>query len=374
MCLPTCIVLFFIVLFFCCLVFFSKFFYLEKAPQRLFSCNFKLFFLFYIPKRLVFKILLFFLFYFLIRFSFCLPFQNSMFCFLSINTILENTIIFGFFFFFFLSYFFLRFPFLIFACFFQTNFPNIPFVKPKLLSFLVVSLFLLLLFGFHVSCFCLSVFMLALFLVYVYFVLVLFSFGSCFAFADNEIRCSPCNSSVSSHVGYRAVILFYFFQFHVLVLACFSCVVCFYFRQLSYIILCLCCLFFFCENRTKWVLLFHLVVFFPFCCFVFLSFVFFFSFLSNKRPKTGHGKNPKKQTCRKKGQKHISVSAVPFDRKLLHCITLFSRIHYVWCNVIVYMENGLWIICRRYNSGRYMTGYLPSAWNTKITLHQSFGN
>ena len=32
------------------------------------------------------------------------------------------------------------------------------------------------------------------------------------------------------------------------------------------------------------------------------------------------------------------------------------------------------LICWRCNSRRSMTGYLPSAWNTKITLHQLFGN
>ena len=40
-----------------------------------------------------------------------------------------------------LFFFFLLFPFLMFACFFQTNFPNIPFLKSNLLSFLAVSFF-----------------------------------------------------------------------------------------------------------------------------------------------------------------------------------------------------------------------------------------
>ena len=40
------------------------------------------------------------------------------------------------------SFFFcLPFPFLRFACLFETNFPNIPFLKPKLLSLLAVSFF-----------------------------------------------------------------------------------------------------------------------------------------------------------------------------------------------------------------------------------------
>ena len=162
----------------------------------------------------------------------------------------------------------------------------------------------------------------------------------------------------------------------------------------------------------------------------------------------------------------VASAPLPFDRKFLHYITLFFRINYVWCNVIIYIDNGLWInllvptlcraelgwifyfgpanfrkiageflsefwwrilianfsalffqgfrppkkftpkihvqkcrhsspislflnpkfihgdflltgetkIYRRCNSGRCTTGSLPSAWNTKITLHQSFGN
>ena len=41
--------------------------------------------------------------------------------------------------------FFVALPLFMFACFFQTNFPNIPFLKPELLACLAVSLFILLL-------------------------------------------------------------------------------------------------------------------------------------------------------------------------------------------------------------------------------------
>ena len=69
-----------------------------------------------------------------------------------------------------LSFFFLPFPFLMFACFFQTNFPNIPFLKPKLLSFwLFIYFFCCSCFCFHCVCFSLSVFMLALFWVFFLF-------------------------------------------------------------------------------------------------------------------------------------------------------------------------------------------------------------
>ena len=53
----------------------------------------------------------------------------------------------------------------------------------------------------------------------------------------------PATLVVFSHVGYKVV--FYFFQFHVLVLVCFSCVVCFHLGQLICSIMCLCCLVFF---------------------------------------------------------------------------------------------------------------------------------
>ena len=52
-----------------------------------------------------------------------------------------------------------------FACLLETNFPNIPFLKPKLLSFLAVSFFsfVVLVFVFMVYVSALSVSMLALF-------------------------------------------------------------------------------------------------------------------------------------------------------------------------------------------------------------------
>ena len=132
--------------------------------------------LFYVPKRPVFKS--FFSSYSVI-FSgvpFVFPFTTPLFffafcpsspCWKTLIVLVS------------LSFFFLPFPFSMFACFFQTNFPNIPFLKPKLLSFLVVYLFLLFCFCFHVLCFCLSVLMLALFLVCFILILSCFCFVSC---------------------------------------------------------------------------------------------------------------------------------------------------------------------------------------------------
>ena len=91
-----------------------------------------------------------------------------------------------------LSFFFLPFPFLMFACFVQTSFPNIPFLKPKLLSFwFLISFFCCFCLCPHISCFCLSVLMLALFLVCFYLLLFCFSFVSCFAFIDYENTVFP---------------------------------------------------------------------------------------------------------------------------------------------------------------------------------------
>ena len=98
-----------------------------------------------------------------------------------------------------LSFFFLPFPFLMFACFFQTNFPNIPFLKPKLLSFwLFIYFFCCSCFCFHCVCFSLSVFMLALFLVFFCFCFVFFCLCllSCFAFSLLKKSYFPCNSGV----------------------------------------------------------------------------------------------------------------------------------------------------------------------------------
>ena len=59
---------------------------------------------------------------------------------------------------------------------------------------------------------------------------------------------------------------------------------------------------FFC-NKTKWFSCLHLVVLLPFVFFVLIVFDFFIP-LKGRPPKTGHNKNLKKQTCRKKTDKN----------------------------------------------------------------------
>ena len=82
-------------------------------------------------------------------------------------------------------------------------------------------------------------------------------------------------------------------MFHVFVLVCFSCVVCFHLKELICIILFLC---YFC-HKTKLSSCLHRVVLLPFfclCCFV-LNFVS--SFLPPKKPDTA--KTPKSKNAEK---------------------------------------------------------------------------
>ena len=111
---------------FCCFVFLLLFggfvflcvfiFLFEKNQKGYFPAILEYVFFFCVPKKPVFKILVFFLFCFIFWFSFCLPFQNYIFIFaLSINPFLENINIFGFFIFLFLAFPFLN------VCLFLSN-------------------------------------------------------------------------------------------------------------------------------------------------------------------------------------------------------------------------------------------------------------
>ena len=133
------------------------------------SCIFRGFLSILFPQKAYLEVFLFFPFCF---FGFCLPFQNSIFLFAFCpSTPFTEDSLWGFFSFSF-ACLFLRF-----ACLFDTNFPNIPFLKSNLLSFLAVYFFFFCCscFCFHCVCFSLSVFcfcfMLAFFLVFFCFVL-----------------------------------------------------------------------------------------------------------------------------------------------------------------------------------------------------------
>ena len=145
------------------------------------------------PKRPLFKIVLFLpiLFFWVFLLSSLSKFHHVPLLFVHQPLFGKTVIIFGFFYF----SCFLPFPFLMFVCFFETNFPNIPFLKPKLLSFLAGYL-VLVFFGFYVHsvCFCLSVSMLGLLLVSVLFCFCLrFYLVSCFAFISTykKKHCFP---------------------------------------------------------------------------------------------------------------------------------------------------------------------------------------
>ena len=76
------------------------------------------------------------------------------------------------------------------------------------------------------------------------------------------------------------------------------CVVCFLFKQ------------------NKWFSGLHLVVLFLFWLFCVQFFVFCFHSFPKKTPQNRHSKNPKKQKCRKTGQRKHSVSAVVFTNSV----------------------------------------------------------
>ena len=116
---------------------------------------------------------------------FCLSFQKSIFSLLFVHQpLFRKAYLWGFFCFSFAC----PFPFLMFACLLETNFPIIPFLKPKLFSFLAVYFFFCCsCFCVHGVCFSLSVSMLALFLVFLC-VCSVFLFLSCFLFCFQSMK------------------------------------------------------------------------------------------------------------------------------------------------------------------------------------------
>ena len=170
--------------------------FVKKAQKGCFPAILEVFCLVCSHKRPVLRCLFSFFFCF---FAFVLFFKTLFYPFAFWpSALFWKTLIFLVSFFFFL----LPFPFLVFACFFQTNFPNIPFLKSNLLSFLAVYFFLLLVFLFWLcmfQLFCFVVVMLALCLVFFGFCFVFcFCLLSCFGFSlwQKKKSCFPCNSGV----------------------------------------------------------------------------------------------------------------------------------------------------------------------------------
>ena len=182
-------------------------------------------------------------------------------------------------------FFFLPFPFLMFACFFQTNFPNIPFLKSNLLSFLAVSFFFCCCcFCFHSICFSLSVFLSLCWLCFWCFSFVLFCVLSFLFFLvllsvyekkklfSLQFWCFYWALLVKRVVWFLWFMCLFLFVFLVLFLSS---------LKNSFVLFCFCVVVFFC-HKTKWSFCCILWSFFLFCflvvCFEFCLF-FVFSFL-----------------------------------------------------------------------------------------------
>ena len=137
-----------------------------------------------------------------------------------------------------LFFFCLPFPFLMFACLFETNFPNIPFLKPKLLSFLAVYFFLVaLLFVFMVY---VSAFLFLCWLFFLFFVFVfVFLFLVLLSIYEKK-SCFPCNSGVFWVMLVKRVVCFFVLWF----CSCLFFLCCLFpFKQNSFIFFCFCVVF-----------------------------------------------------------------------------------------------------------------------------------
>ena len=156
---------------FCCLCFVLVF--CKKAPKGYFPAILEVFCLFCSHKRPVLKC--FFSSYFVFLLLSSLSKIHFLFAFYP-STPFYRRLFVGF-----LSFSFcLPFPFLRFACLSDTNFPNIPFLKSNLLSFLAVSFFFLLfLFLFSLCMFQPFCFLLLCWLCFWCFLCFVFLFASC---------------------------------------------------------------------------------------------------------------------------------------------------------------------------------------------------
>ena len=265
------------------------------------------FFVYLFPQKACLKLFIFFLFCF---FAFVFPFKNPFSSLLFVHQpLLEKTLC-GVLLFFFCS----PFPFLMFACLFETNFPNIPFFKPKLLSLLAVYFFFCCsCFYFHGVCFSLSVSMLALFWVFCFFFSFVPLFLSCCLFCSQSMKkLFPMQFWCFFWVMLFKRVVCFFLCFMFLFLFVFL-VLFVPFIELICIILFLCCCF---VTKLSGLLVCILWSFFFFCFLFCFEFVFVFHSSQKKTPqKTGHSKNPKKQKCWKTDKK--SVSAVVFTNSVL---------------------------------------------------------
>ena len=216
-------------------------------------------------------------------------------CFLSINPLFTEDSLWGFFF------FCLPFPFLRFACLFDTNFPNIPFLKSNLLSFWLFhfsSVVLVFVYIVYVSAF-------LFFCCYVGFVFGVFFL--CFVFVFFLVLLSVYEKKQFSLQFWsffwvmliKRVVWFLCFMF----LFLFVFLVLFLSILKNSFVLFASVLLIFC-HKTKWSSCLHLVVLLPFFCCLVLNFVFFHSSQKKTPQKTGHSKNPKSKNAEKPDKKN----------------------------------------------------------------------
>ena len=189
-----------------------------------------------------------------------------------------------------------------FACFFETNVPNIPFLKPKLFSFLFF--FVCFRFCFHGVCFCLSVSMLVLFLS-----IILPCFLSCFSFCFQFMKKTLFSLQFWCFLQLSWLKGNSFFMFNVFVLVLVLSV-CNLNNEVALFCVCVVC-FLFLVNKTKWFPGLHLAV-------LFLSWLFcvFFISFKKKTKKSDTAKKTKPKMLRKKEQTKHSVSAAVFTNSV----------------------------------------------------------
>ena len=186
-----------------------------------------------------------------------------------------------------------------FACFFETNFPNIPFSKPTCFHFGCSVCFCWFCLCFHMFCFCFSV-LCWLWFWYVFLLLFCVCFVYCF-FADYE------------SIDFPAILVFFescwleCSLFYALVFCCcfflYFCF-CFHSKQRSCIASCLCCLLSFLCNKTKWFL-----VCISLSCLNFLLALFsIFVYRSHTPRRKGKNRHSKKENMQKKGTSFFQLA------------------------------------------------------------------
>ena len=189
-----------------------------------------------------------------------------------------------------------------FACLFETNVPNIPSLKPKLLLFWVVFFFCCVCFYFHNVCFRLYVSMLVLFLVIFLFC---FFFVFLVLLSDYEKNTIFPASLVLFELGWLKgslyILMFYVFVLGFLFIVLFVCSLN---NEVALFCVCDVCFLFF-VNKSKWFLVCIFWSSFFFGCFV-SNFIFHSFQKKTKKPDTA--KAPKNKNAEKRTSNSVSAA------------------------------------------------------------------